>query len=224
MNKINHFQELIKNKNVEYALNTLKKLLKEIEDKSYVYKRRIIKACIETLNNNYTNHKQLIKNTISKLEIKREVRFNKNELITTEDLTKLQMRLRSKTFLIIDFFLNTGITVTEFQNIQIQDLIEKQNHFLINLHNRNIKVSKTLINKILETFNREKFLFETYNKQYTRQNINSIISIGNKYINKRINPTILRKTYIHECLKNESIKEVAKKVGISHRQIADVFL
>lgn len=151
---------------------------------------------------------------------------NTDYCLTKEEAERLLSSiedLRDK--LIISLFLETGVNLRELTCIRIEDLVDGlltiRRENTKNNTERQLRLSeplKSLISSYIEQEQPKKYLLGSReSKQISERRVQQLLDhYSEKFLNKRINPRILRSTCIITSFINKTpIPEIEKKVGIS---------
>jgi integrase/recombinase XerD len=147
-----------------------------------------------------------------------------DKILSEAELEIMIEKSPSRTSLIIEFLYYTGCRISETLNIKLTD-VKKENNGLVHFRilgkgkkERTIKVAKDLVNRILECFQGNTYLFETGtgNKLHDRNVAKDLRRLGNNHIGRPVNPHMLRHTRASQLIKKTGkIKAVSEYLGHS---------
>jgi len=220
----------------EESLKKYEKHLKENDYKVHNYNKKIcsMKAGIRKMFEQTTasfdlNMKFKLEKVLNQIKlIKISTRkIDENSLPTEEEVKKLINKAHKNISLFIEFLYHQGVRVSEMLDIKLSDIKKSKECYIIPIIGkgrkaRTLKVKKELINRIIEYFESEEWLFENlhYNKFSRRYVSWQIHLLGLKVLKKRISAHTMRHAFATH-LKNRgvSIKAISKYLGHSSTAI-----
>lgn len=142
-----------------------------------------------------------------------------HEILTIDDLKIIEGRAGHKTALIIKALYQTACRISELINIKISDCqTVNQSQIAIKIigkgrKERTVFISSTLFEKIKNAYQSEKYLFGS--KPLSRFTVNNLLKLASKYINKHINPHLLRHTFASININKLGLSAMSKYLGHS---------
>jgi integrase/recombinase XerD len=175
---------------------------------------------------------ELWKSSIPRLKIDKKIYDEK--LLSEVEIQMLISEATPKLALIIEFLYKTGLRISEFTQIQISKLSNRNGHIYIPIlgkgkKERRVFITEEFYNRINTVFTGKVYLFENRNMTFycKKQLWREINNLGLKVLGFSIHPHTFRHCFATHMIiyKNKSLKAVSNYLGHSTTSItADMYL
>jgi integrase len=155
-------------------------------------------------------------------------RVDRDSIPTRTEVKVLIKGIRgTKLRLVVEFLATTGLRISELIGIRLEDVKKADGHFMVRVlgkgqKQRVVKVSPDLIDRVRQTYQGKKYLFETSGgKPLGRESVSrEITRAGRRILGKHISAHILRHAFATAAIKaGWSAKKVASQLGHSSTAI-----
>jgi integrase len=142
-----------------------------------------------------------------------------HEILTIEDIQIIEHKAGYKTGLIVKALYQTACRISELINIKLSDCqVVNKSQIAIKIigkgkKERTVFINSNLFEEIKNAYQSEKYLFGK--KPLSRFTVNNLLKLASKYINKHINPHMLRHTFASLNISKLGLSAISKYLGHS---------